>query len=152
MKAYINFSKYIEKMRKELENKIDQDNKKIRKFFEDSFGKPADEIDPEVIKETYLYKNPKITTEDRVLKGWDKIKSHLSEIPEGTSCGSDDENVDVNLDYLSVKDPEDKVKNDFDLHAHVKTAFNFGGTKAGAGSDPDGEGDLKHRRICVWEP
>ncbi len=143
--------KLIGKIRGKLENKIEQDNKKICRFFEDSFGKPAEEIDESEIEGTYLYMNPVITTEDgRELEGWDEIKSFLETVPGGTQC--EVEEVEIEIDYLEAADPDGLVKNDFDLHAHVKTAFNFGGTEMSAGSDPGGEGDLRHRRTCVWEP
>ncbi len=101
-----------------------------------------------------MYFNPKITTEKEVIEGWEDIKTYLSGIPEGTNCSSDDENADADVDYLYLKDSEDQSKNDFDLQAHIKTAFTFTirGPEKSAQIDPDGEGDLKHRRTCVWEP
>ncbi len=123
--------------RDKLENKVDQDNKKICRFFEYSFGKPAHEINEDEIERTYLHKSPKIT-----LEGWDEIKSFLERVPSGTECQARDV-------YAEVEVVDEK---DFDLRAHIKTAFSFGGTEASAGSDPGGEGDLKHRRTCEWEP
>jgi len=149
--ANIKTGKFIEKIRNKLEHKIDQDNREIDRFFEDSFGKPADEIDQEKIKETYLYMNPVITTEEgEKYEGWEEIKSHLETKDPGTESKSGD--VEIELDYLEDADPDDLVKNDFDLQAHVKTAFTWGGSEAGAGSDPGGEGDMRHRRTCEWEP
>jgi hypothetical protein len=119
--------------RDKLEKKIDQDNRKICKFFKESFG----------MKETYLGKKPRITTDEGdELQGWGEITSYLGKIPGGMECQV--ENVYVEVEPIDEED--------FDLIAHVKTTFNFGGTEAGAGSDPDGEGDLKHRRTCEWEP
>jgi len=119
--------------RDKLEKKIDQDNRKICKFFKESFG----------VKETYLGKNPRITTDEGdELQGWGKITSYLGKIPSGIEC-------QVKSVYVEVEAIDEE---DFDLIAHVKTTFSFGGTEASAGIDPDGEGDLKHRRTCVWEP
>lgn len=147
--ANIKTGKFIEKIRNKLENKVDQDNKKICKFFEDSFGKSPDEIDPEEIKDTYFYMNPVITPEEGGrYEGWDEIKSYLGTKDPGTGCN--DGEVEIEIDYLDV--PGGTVEDDFDLQAHVKTAFIWGGKEASAGSDPGGEGDLKHRRTCVWEP
>lgn len=151
MTAHIKPDKFIEKMRDKLEHKIDKDNREICKFFEDSFGKPAGEIDESEIKGTYLHLDPKITTDEGdELQGWDVIKSYLEKTPSGTKCRV--ENVDAEVDYLPVENPDVVAKNDFDLEAHVKTTFSFGGTDASAGIDPDGEGDLRHRRTCEWEP
>ena len=148
---HYDFGKLIEKIRNKLDNKVDQDNRKICAFFRDSFGKSANEIDPEEIKETYFYKNPVLATEEgERLEGWDEIKAYLGTKEPGTEC--DDGEVEIEMDYLDAADPDSISKNDIDLNAHVKTAFIFGGTGASAGSDPDGEGDLKHRRTCVWEP
>lgn len=142
--------KLIEKIREKLENKIDQDNKKICNFFEDSFENTLIVV-PDEIKKTYLNDNPKITTEDGdELQGWDEIISYLGTITSGTKC--EVEGVEIELDYLIAGDPSGTVENDFDLHTHVKTAFSFGGAEMSSGSDPVGEGDLKHRRTCVWEP
>ncbi len=151
MTAQIKPDKFIEKMRDKLEKKIDQDNKDICKFFKDSFGKSVEEIDEGEIEGMYLYMNPVITTEEgERYEGWDEIKPFLGTKEPGTGCT--DGKVEIGLDYLEAANPDDLVKNDFDLQAHVKTTFSFGGTEASAGIDPDGEGDLKHRRTCVWEP
>jgi hypothetical protein len=123
--------------RDNLEKKIDQDNKKICKFFEDSFGKSAGNINEDEIEGTYMHKNPRVTIE-----GWDEIKSYLEKVPNGTKCQAVNVYVEVNP----------ITEEDFDLKARVKTAFSFGGTEMSAKSDPGGEGDLRHRRTCVWEP
>ena len=151
--AKIKTDKFTEKIREKLERKIDKDNREICKFFENSFGKPVDEINEEEIKGTYLYKNPKITTDegDELLE-WDVIKPYLEKTPSGTKCSYNDENVDAHVDYLPVENPGGIAEDDFDLEAHVKTTFIFKPPEKSAGIDPDGEGDLKHRRTCEWEP
>ena len=150
--AKIKTDKFTEKIREKLERKIDKDNREICKFFEKSFGKPVDEIDQEKIKETYLYLHPKIKTDNDELTDWEAIKTYLKGIPRGTRCSYNDENVDAHVDYLPVENPGGIAEDDFDLEAHVKTTFIFEPPEKSAGIDPDGEGDLRHRRTCEWEP
>jgi len=123
--------------RDKLEKKVDKDNEKICRFFKDSFGKRPAAINEDEIKGTYMHRNPKITIE-----GWDEIKAYLERVPGETGCEA--ESVYVEVEVIN--------EGDFDLKAHVKTKFSFGETEASAGIDPGGEGDLKHRNTCEWEP
>jgi hypothetical protein len=116
-----------EHIRKDLEKKIEKNNKKICKFIKGTFG----------LRETYLSLDPKFTTDEGdELKGWGDIASYLGKKPDGMECTVKKVLVEI----------EASKEEGFDYKAHVKTEFSFGE------SDPSGEGNLKHRDDCEWVP
>jgi len=150
--------------------KIEKDNVKLSKFLSDlreviqtatkerkSFDPAAwAKSHPNPFAGTYLDKM-KLTTEDgTTLTVWEDIVAALTAVIN-KSTYIDAQSVHVKLEYLVYKSPRYLKENgntapaltdEFDFIAHIKTVLAYAPQ-----DDPlTAEGELRHRKTCVYEP
>jgi hypothetical protein len=156
--------------------KVEGDNVKLAQFLTDfrsavaAFNKKREAAQPEVERAfkaidwwnsyvktvnpftgTYL-QSPKLTTENgTTLVVWEEILNKLAEII-GNSTYVDAQSVHVCLEYLPYGSAKFKTYNtsaeDVDFVAHIKTVLAYAPEDAPVTM----EGELRHRKTCVYEP
>lgn len=132
-----------------IQVQIYKDNEQFVEMLKVLSGIPEGEIGEfikktkEDFKSTYL-NNPTLTT-DGQFRGWNDVIPELKKICEKGVMFQVDIAY-VNMKYkLYDKTKKPKAEKDTDYDGHVKTEF------SSPKSDPNIEGDFKHRRPCIIE-
>ena len=124
--------------------KIEADNKTLIKKLKDMANSPGSQDLGEWTKEfsgTYLRKPRLWTDEPGSFEDWANVFNKLKNVVGGKP----DVNIDalhVLIEYLPYVEGSD-----YDLLAHIKITFS-----CSSGEDPILEGELRHRKVCIWEP
>lgn len=124
--------------------KVEADNKLLLKKLKDMAASPDAQNPEQWAKEfsgTYLKKPRLWTDEPGSAEDWADVFKKLKDIVGGKP-GVTLENLHILIEYLPYV--EGSV---YDLRANIKISFT-----CAAGEDPILEGELSHRKVCVWEP